>query len=85
MLEFLSKMIGRRLDVYCVGAASVRGELLRLEGGVLHLKDEDGHTAYVAADKVVVVWETRDDEPRAGFVPTKAAGSRVGFKKDAAK
>jgi hypothetical protein len=82
MLEFLSKMIGRRLDVYCVGAATLRGELLRLEGGVLHLKDEEGHMGYVAVDKVVVVWETRDDEPKAGFVPTRAAGSRAGFKKE---
>ena len=83
MLEFLSKMIGRRLDIYCMGAATLRGELLKIEGGVLHLKDEDEHTAYVAADKVVAVWETREDELRAGFVPAKAGASRVGFKKDA--
>ncbi|HYO64089.1 MAG TPA: MM0924 family protein [Pyrinomonadaceae bacterium] len=85
MEEFLSTMIGRRLDIYCMGAATLRGELTKLAGGILHVKDEEGHTAYIAADKVVVVWETRDDEPRAGFVPTKAGTSRVGFKKNAAK
>ncbi len=67
MQEFLSKMIGRRVDVVCSGAASVSGEVLKVESGVLHMKDDD-HICYIAVDKVVVVWEARDDAPRAGFV-----------------
>ena len=47
----------------------MRGEVLKVEEGVLHLKDSDDKTCYVAIDKILVVWEARDDEHRAGFVP----------------
>ncbi len=69
MEQFLSKFISKRIDVYCGGASSLRGEVLKVEGGILHLKDMDDHTCYVAIDKIVVVWDARDDEHRAGFVP----------------
>jgi hypothetical protein len=69
MEGFLSKFIGKRIDVYCGGASSLRGEVLRVEAGILHLRDTDGKTCFVATDKIVVVWDARDDEHRAGFVP----------------
>jgi len=70
MQEFLSRMTGKRLDVYCGGASSLRGEVLKVEGGVLHLKDDEGKLCYVAVERIIVVWEARDDEERrAGFVP----------------
>jgi small nuclear ribonucleoprotein (snRNP)-like protein len=68
MKEFLAKMIGRRVDVFCGGASSLRGEIVKVEE-VLHLKDNDGKLCYVAIDKIVVVWDARDGEHRAGFVP----------------
>jgi hypothetical protein len=62
-------MRGRRLDVYCGGASSLRGEVLKVEGGVLHLRDDEGQTCYVAVEKIIVCWEARDDDGhRAGFV-----------------
>jgi hypothetical protein len=67
--DFLSRLTGRKLDIYCVGGARLRGEVLKVEMGVLHLRDADGKNCYIAVDKVVVVWEARDDEHRAGFVP----------------
>ena len=69
MEDFLSKFIGKRIDVYCGGASSVRGEVLKVETGVLHLRDDDGKQCYVAIEKIVVVWEARDDNHRAGFMP----------------
>ena len=70
MQEFLSKMIGRKLDVLCHGPSSLRGEAIKVESGVLQLKDEKGQTCYIAIDKIAVVWEARDDDDhRAGFVP----------------
>ena len=69
MKEFLSKMIGRRVDIFCGGASSLRGEIVKVEEAVLHLKDSDGKMCYVAIDKIVVVWDARDEEHRAGFVP----------------
>jgi hypothetical protein len=68
MQEFLSKMIGRKIDVFCGGSSSLRGEVIRVDEGVLHLKDIDQKLCFVAIDKIVVVWEARDDEHRAGFV-----------------
>ena len=69
MEDFLSKFIGKKIDLYCGGSSSVRGEVLKVEMGVLHLRDDEGHLCYVAIDKVVVVWEARDDNHRAGFMP----------------
>lgn len=68
MQNLLSKMIGKKIDVYCGGASSLSGEVVKVEEGVLHLKDSDDKTCFVAVDKVVVVWEAKDDEHRAGFV-----------------
>ncbi|HYE65095.1 MAG TPA: MM0924 family protein [Pyrinomonadaceae bacterium] len=68
MQEFLSKMIGRRIDIFCGGGASLRGDVIKVEGGVLHLRDDDQKTCYVAIDKIAVVWEAREEEHRAGFV-----------------
>jgi len=69
MQEFLSRMIGRKIDIFCGGASSLRGEVVKVEGGVLHLRDDDQLMCYVAIDKIAVVWEARDSEHRAGFVP----------------
>ncbi len=68
MQEFLSKMIGKKIDVYCGGASSLRGEVIKVEGGVLHLKDNDKKMCFVAVDKIMVVWNARDQDHRAGFV-----------------
>ena len=68
MQELLSKLIGREIDVVCSGASSLRGECLKVEGGVLQLKDEEGETCYVAIDKIVVVWEKKEKDRQPGFV-----------------
>ena len=68
MREFLSKMIGKKVDIYCGGSSSLRGEVVKVEGGVLHLKDSERKMCFVAIEKIVVVWDARDDEHRAGFV-----------------
>jgi hypothetical protein len=68
METLLAKMLGKKIDVYCGGASSLRGEVLKVEEGVLHLKDSAEKICYVAIDKIVVVWEAKDEEHRAGFV-----------------
>ena len=68
MQELLSRMIGRKLDICCVGAASLRGEVISVDGGVVQVRDEEQHIAYVAVEKISIVWEVRDNEHRAGFV-----------------
>jgi hypothetical protein len=71
--DFLAKFISKKIDVYCGGASSVCGEVLKVESGVLHLRDTDGKHCYIAIDKIMVVWEARDDNHRAGFVPVPPA------------
>ena len=73
MQDFLSRFIGKKIDIFCGGASSLRGEVLKVETGVVHLRDDEGHPCYVAIDKIVVVWEARDDDHRAGFVPMPPA------------
>ncbi len=68
MQTLLAKMIGKKIDVYCGGASSLRGEVVKVEDGVLELKDSEEKTCYVAVDKIMVIWEARDGEHRAGFV-----------------
>ncbi len=42
---------------------------MKVEEGVLHLKDTAHGISYVNIEKIHVVWEAREDEHRAGFVP----------------
>jgi hypothetical protein len=67
--DFLARFIGKKIDVYCGGASSLRGEVLKVERDVLHLRDDDGKYCYVAVSKIIVVWEARDDHHKAGFLP----------------
>jgi hypothetical protein len=69
MEQLLTSMIGKRVDIYCGGASSLRGEVLKVAGGVVQVRDSDHKICYVALDKIMVVWEARDEEHRAGFVP----------------
>lgn len=68
MQEVLSKLIGKKVDLYCGSASSLRGEVVKVEGGVLHLNDTEQRMCYIAIDKIVAVWEAPDEEHRAGFV-----------------
>lgn len=68
MQELLSKLIDKEIDVVCVGAASLRGKVVKVADGVLELKDEQGDICHVAVDKIVVVWEKRDQERHPGFI-----------------
>jgi len=68
MEEFLKTMLGRKIDVFCGATSSLRGEVSKVESGVLHLKDDDGQTCYIAVERIIAVWEKRDKERHSGFV-----------------
>ena len=68
MQEFLSTLVGQKIDIFCGGASSLRGDVIKVASGVLHLKDDEGHLCYVAIDKIAVVWQARDEGNRAGFI-----------------
>ena len=68
MQELLSKMVGREIDVVCSGASSLRGRVVKVEDGVLQLKDDEDEVCYIAIDKIVAVWKRRDKDRHPGFV-----------------
>lgn len=67
MQELLDSMIGKKVDVICSGASCVRGEVVKIQNGVMQLRDED-KTCYIAIEKIAIVWEVKDSESRAGFM-----------------
>ena len=68
MEEFLKTLIGRRIDVFCGATSSLRGDVAKVENGVLNLKDDDGEVCYVAVEKIIAIWEKHDKERHSGFV-----------------
>ena len=68
MEEFLKTLTGKKIDAFCGGTSSVRGEVAKVESGVLHLNDDDGEICYVAVSKIVAVWERGEKNHHAGFV-----------------
>ena len=65
MERFLAGLIGKKIDAFCGGSSSLRGQVIKVEDGVLHLKDDD-KVCFVAIDKIVVVWEARDGDHQIG-------------------
>jgi hypothetical protein len=68
MRELLSRLIDHEVDVVCTGTSSLRGKIIKVEEGVLQLKDDEENVCYVAIDKIVAVWEKRDKDRHPGFV-----------------
>ena len=66
MEEFLTQLMGKKIDVSCGTGAAVRGEVVNVKDGILYLRD-DARVAYVAVEKVAVVWEVTEHEVRTGF------------------
>lgn len=71
MEEFLKHLKGKKIDVSCGANASVRGEITDVKNGVLYLRDDSEKVAYVAIDKIAVIWEVTDHEIKTGFVTPK--------------
>jgi hypothetical protein len=68
MEEFLKKMMGKKIDIACSSSSTVRGDVIDVKNGILHLRDEHERVAYVAVEKVAIVWEVNEHQTRPGFV-----------------
>lgn len=68
MEEFLKQLLGKKIDVSCGSSATFRGDVVDVKDGVLYLRDEDERIAYVAVDKIAVIYECKDKEHRPGFL-----------------
>jgi hypothetical protein len=60
--------MGKPIDVTCGTNAAFRGDVVDVQEGVLYLRDEDDRVAYVAVDKIAVVFECKEHSSRPGFV-----------------
>jgi len=68
MEEFLTQLMGKRIDISCGSSAIVRGDVIAVKEGILYLRDEEERVAYVAIEKVAIVWEVKEHQTRPGFV-----------------
>lgn len=69
MEELLKQLLGKKIDVTCGTNAAFRGDVVDVKNGVLYLRDEeDDKVAYVAVDKIAVIYECKDPHLRPGFI-----------------
>ncbi len=68
MEEFLKQLLGKKIDISCGAASTVRGDVVDVKGGILYLRDEDDRVAYVSIERVAIVWEVKEQQTRPGFV-----------------
>lgn len=68
MEELLKQLMGKKIDVTCGTNAAFKGDVIDVKNGVLFLRDEDDKVAYVAVDKIAVVYEIKDHQSRPGFI-----------------
>lgn len=68
MEEFLTQLMGKRIDISCGSSAIVRGDVMAVKDGILYLRDEDERVAYVSVEKISIVWEVKEHQTRPGFV-----------------
>ena len=68
MREILAKLVGKKVDMFCGGTSLLHGKLVKVEGDVAHMVDDDDQMFYVAIERIIVLSETRSGDQRAGFV-----------------
>lgn len=68
MEELLKQLMGKKVDISCATNATFSGEVADINDGVLYLRDEDERVAYVAIEKIAIIWEVKEPQSRPGFV-----------------
>ncbi|MCY7375836.1 MAG: hypothetical protein LH472_07670 [Pyrinomonadaceae bacterium] len=68
MEEYLKQMMGKKIDISCGANSNVRGEVVVVKDGLVHLRDEHERTAYVSIEKIAIVREVGETQTRPGFV-----------------
>ena len=68
MEELLKSLMGKKVDISCGTNAAFRGDVVDVKDGVLYLRDEDEKVAYVAVDKIAVIYECKDAVGKPGFI-----------------
>lgn len=61
-------LIGRKIEVICGASLGFRGEALKVESGVLTLRDEDEKVSFIAVKRITAVNEVVHPNTRPGFI-----------------
>lgn len=64
----MKSLRGKKIDVTCGTNATFSGDVVDVKSGVLYLRDEENEVAYVAIDKIAVIYEVKDHHSRPGFI-----------------
>ena len=68
MEDFLKQLMGKKIDISCGTTSTVRGDVMDVKDGILYMRDEHERVAYVAIERVAIVWEVKEHQTRPGFV-----------------
>lgn len=68
MENVLSALVGKKIDVVCMGAVSQRGENHGVSDSVLRIHDDEGKVVYISIGTIVAVSEVSDASSRPGFI-----------------
>ncbi|MGI8883641.1 MAG: MM0924 family protein [Pyrinomonadaceae bacterium] len=68
METLLTQLMGKKIDVNCGANATFRGDVVDVKDGVLYLRDETERVAYVAVEKIALIYEVKEHISRPGFV-----------------
>lgn len=68
MEELLTQLSGKKVAISCGTSNIVRGEVVSVQNGWAQVRDKEDKIAYVALDKIAIVWEVPENEGRAGFI-----------------
>ncbi len=68
MEDFLKQLMGKEIDISCGANATFRGDVVDVKNGILYLRGDNEKVAYVVIDKIAIVWETKNQQSRPGFV-----------------
>lgn len=68
MEELLKQLMGKKVDIACATNATFCGEVVDIKDGILYLRDENERVAYIAVEKIAIIWEVKEPPSRPGFV-----------------
>ncbi len=68
MEDFLKQLMGKEIDISCGANATVRGDVVDVKDGILYMRDDQERVAYIAVDRIAVIWEVKPHTSRPGFV-----------------
>ena len=68
MERIIESMRGKRVDILCAGGGTLRGEISKINDGIVEVVCDDGRCGFVVADKIAAIVDVKENGSRPGFV-----------------